>query len=185
MKKRQFLLNALKQPLKTGTFLPSQKFLIQKMIAPIDAKRCKCVAEFGAGDGCITQKLRKKLPPACLLLSFEINKKLLGNKRLHSRSSKDIVFVQDDVVHLEKYLQQYHVQELDYIVSSLPLAFIPKDKMMQILQIANKYLKHDGLFIQYQYSPASLRSVRQVFSDVDVQFTPLNLPPAFVYVCRK
>jgi len=182
MKKRQFLLNALKQPLKTGTFLPSQKYLIQKMIAPIDAKRCRCVVEFGAGDGCITRKLRRKLPSDCLLLSFEINKEFLRNKRSFS---KDVVFVHDDVVHLEKYLAQYNVLELDYIVSSLPLTNIPKEKMMQILQIANKYLKKDGLFIQYQYSPASLRSVKQVFFDVDVQFTPLNLPPAFVYVCRK
>lgn len=46
-------------------------------------------------------------------------------------------------------------------------------------------LKEDGLFIAFQYSKQMKKQLEQHFVIERICFVPRNLPPAFVYVCRK
>jgi phospholipid N-methyltransferase len=46
-------------------------------------------------------------------------------------------------------------------------------------------LKPEGVYVQFQYALKSKKLMEKHFSKVSISFTPFNLPPAFVYACRK
>lgn len=46
-------------------------------------------------------------------------------------------------------------------------------------------LNDDGLFIQFEYFLAGIKSVREFFSRIDINYEIFNIPPAFVMECKK
>ena len=72
---------------------------------------------------------------------------------------------------------------MDYIISSLPLAVLPIRLKLRIINECKLALGTEGVFIQFQYSLNAKDLLYKKFSSVDITFTPLNLPPAFVYHC--
>ena len=76
-------------------------------------------------------------------------------------------------------------ESVDVVISSLPLANFPFALKRDILQQCYDALKPSGLFIQFQYSLIDYKLLKKKFSSVERKFTPLNIPPAFIYVCRK
>ena len=182
MSKKEFIIQALKDFKTIGSPIPSQKFLINKMTRQINPKSCKCIVELGAGDGCITRELEKKINKNCKIISFEINKNLAGNLQ---SDNKNLIVINDDATNLQKYMHKYGIKKIDYVISSLPLAQIKKDKAVKLISLVRNSLKKNGLYIQYQYSLISLKKIKSVFKKVSISFTPLNFPPAFVYTCTK
>ena len=68
----------------------------------------------------------------------------------------------------------------------MPLTIIPSIISKAILKEAHKSLAIGGMFIQYQYSLTYFRKLKSVFKDkISLDFEPLNIPPAFVYRCKK
>ncbi len=182
MSKKEFIIEALKDFRTIGSPLPSQRFLIKKMIVPIKSKEYKCIIELGAGEGCITKEIIKRMPKNCLLISFEIKKSLLNNKKI---KNKNLIVINDNAIRLEKYLKKYKINKIDCVISSLPLSQIGKANVARILFIINKHLKNEGIFVQYQYSLYRLNMLKSIFSHVKISFILLNFPPAFVYECKK
>ncbi len=183
MARRRFLVNFLKHPGLTGSITPSSRFLVRKMVEPLgDLDSCRCVVEFGAGEGCLTRYLAERIPKKCKLLSFEINKDLLD--RVNCKNG-NVVLINDDVTRLERYLRRYKVKEVDHVISSLPLAQIRSENCLDLLSMVHRNLKKDGRYVQYQYSLLSKGLIERVFDKVEVRFTPLNVPPAFIYTCQK
>lgn len=181
MSRGTFFLSYLRHPHVTGSITPSSRFLVGKLLEPLDTSTFKQIVELGAGDGRVTKSLLEKFGTNCVLLSFEIDQKLTR----YLPRANNLTVIHDDVLHMRKHLKTHHLQEVDYIISSVPLANFPKAKRRKLLDIVASSLKHDGLFVQYQYSLLSLKDLREVFSNVTIRFTPLNVPPAFVYVCTK
>jgi phospholipid N-methyltransferase len=62
---------------------------------------------------------------------------------------------------------------------------IPNGVVRNILDIVKKVLSPAGAFIQYQYSLNVYRRLRTTFKNVDLNFTPMNFPPAFVFTCSN
>ena len=62
---------------------------------------------------------------------------------------------------------------------------IPENIKYNILDSTMKILTKDGVFIQYQYSLNAKKLLKSKFEKVNVDFTALNLPPAFIYHCRN
>ena len=65
---------------QTGGIVPSQKFLIEKMIAPIPETYQGRIIELGAGNGALTLRLAKRCPRA-KILACEINATLAHDNR--------------------------------------------------------------------------------------------------------
>jgi phosphatidylethanolamine/phosphatidyl-N-methylethanolamine N-methyltransferase len=86
------------------------------------------------------------------------------------------------------------IAQVDCIVSGLPWASFPDDMQTQYLDAMMTVLKPGGQFVTFAYLqglllPAGRRFRRKLdhyFSRVDRSRTVwLNLPPAFVYRCRR
>ena len=153
------------------------------MIDPIDFASVKCIVEYGPGTGTITTELLKRMPQDSILLAFEINKEFC--EKLGSINDPRIKIISDSAEYLEDYLTKNNIEKVDYIVSSLPFAMIPNSVVKNILSVAKKVLGTTGTFIQYQYSLNALRKLKSVFKKVDINFTPMNIPPAFVFICNN
>ena len=159
----------------TGSLVPSSRFLIRKMLEPIDFSSAQTVVELGGGTGNLTTALLKNMRPGSRLFCFETNEKFCHF--LKEIADDRLSVIPDSAGHISKY-----VTTADYIVSSLPLVVLPDADgiISEILSI----LKKEGKFIQYQYSLTTYKKFKRRFSSVSLGFTPFNIPPAFVYSCK-
>lgn len=183
MKKIAFLKESLKNLKTVGTVTRSSKYLCKGAIKPINFSKANTIVELGAGDGVITKHILKKMKPTAKLLAFEINPlfcetmRKIEDPRLH--------VIQDSAEHIEAYLKSIHATEADYIVSALPFVSLPKELGKKIVNTSYQHLKKGGLYMQVHYSLVTKSLYEEVFDEVDVNFVPLNVPPAFVLVCKK
>jgi len=119
-----------------------------------------------------------------ILLCFEIDDNLY-QKLVGRINDPRIKLVKDGAENLGKYLAKNNLAEVDCIISGLPLVSLPKKKSAQIITQIIKYLKRGGKYIQFQYSLTSFNKFKKLFSNLRVRFTLLNIPPAFIYACKK
>ena len=69
----QIIKESLKSIKEVGTVLPSSKFVVSKMIEPINFEKDISILEFGSGTGVITKEILKKMTPSSKLICFETN----------------------------------------------------------------------------------------------------------------
>lgn len=153
------------------------------MLDPIDFKTVKCIVEFGPGTGSITHELLNLMPSDSVLLAFEINADFC--EILNEIKDPRLKIISDTAENIELYLKENKIERVDYIVSSLPFAMIPNGIVKNILSVVKKVLKPAGSFMQYQYSLNAYKKLKNTFKNVEVSFTPINIPPAFVFICKN
>ena len=165
---------------EVGAITPSSKFLVKKMLQSVDFRKAALIVELGSGSGTITINLLKKMRKDGKLIIFETNKDFGIN--LKNIKDSRLTIYNESALNLEKRL---FGQSPDYIISGIPLATLSQRDKKSLLFFSNKVLSPNGLFIQFQYSLESLKDLKDVFDIVTVDFTPLNIPPAFVFSCVK
>ncbi len=178
-----FIQEATRRFRQIGAIAPSSRFLVKKMIEPVDFRHANIIVELGCGTGVITRALLNRMKPETQLWAFEINNEMLNflkkiqDKRLH--------LIHDDALNFPHYLQKARIQKVDYFISSLPLAIFSTEQQRQLFQNIQQYLSRQGAYVQFQYSLLSLKHIKAFFPSVRTYFTPLNLPPAVIYVAYK
>jgi phospholipid N-methyltransferase len=83
------------------------------------------------------------------------------------------------------FIQTLGAQHADIIVSSLPFTVFPSEIRDAILNKIHEFLNPEGYFVQFQYSLHSKKALNKRFNKTKIKFTPLNIPPAFIYTCSK
>ena len=179
----KFLKEAQRDIKTVGAVSPSSKFLVNKMVKPVDFANSKTLVEFGAGTGVVTRAILKNMNPDTQLLAYEINSTFYG--RLEKIDDERLLLQKDSVENLWSLMEERQIKEVDYILSSLPLSLFPKEQVSQILDVSRRALKKDGKYIQFQYSLNNLKDMRKYFERVKLDFSLLNMPPTFVYNCLK
>ena len=183
MNKIQLFFEALKNIKTVGTVTFSSKYLVNEMIKAIDFREARYLVELGAGNGCITKGLLDRMHPDARLLSFEINERFCG--MLHNLNDKRLTVACESAEKLEDYLNADQQQYADAIVSALPMVWLPDELNNKVLDVIMRRLKPGGHFIQLSYKRDTQDKFKHLFPDLEVHFTPLNLPPAFAFVCTK
>ncbi len=172
---------------QTGAIFPSQRYLIEKMIAPIPRDYRGVIAELGAGTGALTLRLAKRCP-AAKILACEINP-VLANHLRHNLDragiNGQVQVVRDAAEQVLSELTDKKGKRLDYIVSGIPLGNTSRRKTVALLRCIGKTLSRDGLYIQFQHSLLDRKKIQAMFSAVRTVPVLLNFPPAFVYYARK
>ncbi len=183
----KFFYNFLKKPKEIASILPSSKSLIKNMIKPVDFENSEYIVELGAGNGCVTKQILENMSINNKLVTFEINQKFIKELKKLENIVDDGRFriVNDSAEKLEEYLIEHRIDKVDYFISGLPLIAMKKEIRDSILKQILKYLSDDGRYIQMQYSLTSLKEFKEMFNGVKLNFTFMNLPPAFVYICSK
>jgi phospholipid N-methyltransferase len=179
-----FFKEAIKNLSTLGTLTPSSRFLANRMLKEIDFSKVDVLVELGPGNGIITQHILNRLPPKATLICFEINDSFYT--QLLKVKNPQLVVIKSSAEKIKQELNLLGFQKTDHIISSLPLTIISNKVSKEILDKSFEVLENGGTYIQFQYSLSYFKKLKTVFKkSISVDFEPLNLPPAFVYRCKK
>ncbi len=183
MTKIDFLKTGIKNLKTVGAVTRSSKFLCKKSISFIDFKEAKVIVELGAGDGVVTKHILAKMRPDAKLLAFEIMPDMA--KLLRKIKDDRLVVIEDSAALLAEYLAKHNTEKVKYISSAIPFVMLPDEEALKIIQACHDNMETGGVFMQIHYSLMAKKLYQQVFGNVDVNFVPLNVPPAWVLVSKK
>jgi len=172
---------------QTGAIVPSQRFLITKMIAPIPEDYCGEIIELGPGNGALTLRLAARCPGA-RVLACEINPALAQSTRQNLKKAGingRVRVVSDAAEHLLSERARTGRDKADFVVSGIPLGNLPRQQTLALIDTIGRSLREGGMYIQFQYSLMDRRKIRQRFASVRTVPVPLNFPPAVVYYALR
>jgi phospholipid N-methyltransferase len=172
---------------QTGAIVPSQGFLIEKMIAPVPKTYGGQVIELGAGNGALTLRLAAKCPGA-RILACEINPALAQATRENLRTAGingRVEVVSDSAEHILSERARRGMAKADYVVSGIPLGNLDRQRVGALLDKINRALGPGGMYIQFQYSLLDRKKIRARFPNLRTVPVLLNFPPAVVYYAQR
>lgn len=174
-----FLKQFFKDFKHTGAIAPSSRALTKNMLKDIDFTKPAHIIELGPGTGCMTEEILSKMHPESKLTCIEINP-LFCKNLLKIKTNKNFTVLEASASDFEKH---FKINEVDFVVSGLPLANFKKEEILGVFNAIKKVLKPNGSYIQFQYTKRLDKVIKNHFSNVFKRFSLFNLPPAFVYSC--
>ena len=179
-----FLLESFRNLRNTGSVARSSRFLCRHIVEKIAPEQAGIVLELGPGDGAITQYILDRLNPDARVLVFEINDIFIEKLR-NTFDDPRLTLIHDSAERMGTHLTERQIESVDYIISGIPFALLPEALAIRITVECRRWLRPGGWFIQFHYSPLRLQVYRRIFGNADMDFIPLNIPPAFVVSCQK
>jgi phospholipid N-methyltransferase len=176
-----FLQKFIQSPKQIGSVIPSSKFLTKKMINAVDSKKTMNIAELGSGTGAITEYFTQITTADSNVFLFEIDYEL----RSHLMQKYPNYHHYSEATELLAAIKKNGIDQLDCIISGLPYFNFSQSVRDKLLEQIVLSLKTNGQFIAFQYSLQMKEQLSRYFDIEAIHFVLLNLPPAFVYVCRK
>lgn len=179
-----FFSEFIKQRQQVGSVAPSSRFLAKSICKKINFQKTRVIVELGPGTGAFTKHLLKNLKEHDYLFCIEQNQ-LFFEKLSCQFNDPRVTIINGSAEDVIEHLSSAGFDEVDCIVSSLPLNNIDKLVKEKILTSCHYLLKPAGQFLQYQYLLSDFSTVKRHFAKHEVGFQPINLPPAFIYNCTK
>ena len=183
-----FLWAALLKQQQMGAIMPSQRFLVNRMIAPVPEDYRGRIIELGAGSGALTLRLAARCPKA-RILACEINRSLAQVNRSNLAAagvdSGRVEVVADSAETVLAQLYRKASDKPDFIISGIPLGNLAADQALAIIDAVRETLRPGGMFVQFQYFLADRKKIRARFERMRTVPVFLNFPPAFVYYAQK
>ncbi len=184
---RNFFWAGLLKQAQTGGIVPSQRFLIAKMLAPIPKTYRGQIIELGAGTGSLTWRLAARCPGA-RILACEINPTLareLKNSLTKAGYDGRVEVVSASAEHLLAEIGRCGRERPDFIISGIPLGNLGGAKAVRLLDAVHHTLEKGGMYIQFQHSLLDRKKIRDRFPDTRTVTAFVNFPPAVVYYAQK
>lgn len=182
-----FMWAALVKLRQTGAIVPSQRFLVGKMIAPVPETYSGRIIELGAGNGALTLRLAARCPQASIV-ACEINPVLARKTRDNlNRAGINgrVQVVSDSAEHLLSEMERRGMDKVDYVLSGIPLGNLPGERTQALIDAISQALGPGGMYIQFQYSLIDRKRIRSRFRMLRTAPVLLNIPPAVVYYAQK
>ena len=170
-----FLLQYLRKPRSVGAIMPSSPALVEAMLNPVDWSQAKVIVEFGPGTGVMTKGILARMRPDATLIAYEINDEFL----------QQLTVIKDSRFTLKNKSAETLDVRAEVIISSLPLLAFSHVLRKSILRNAATKLHREGIYVQFQYSSKLESVLKRFFPNIKRTWVAQNLPPAFVYACRK
>lgn len=183
----RFFSTALVNQAQIGAVVPSQRFLIDRMIAPVPRNYQGQILELGPGTGALTLRLAARCPRA-RILACEINSTLARHMRwtlVSAGLSGRVEVVLDAAEHLLAQITRLGMKRPDFIISGIPLANLRRELVLALIEAISRALAPGGMYIQFQYSLLDRKNIKTNFSKLNTVPVLLNFPPAVVYYARK
>lgn len=186
-----FLRAFLRNPATTGAIAPSSERLARVLASVVPVTGTPTVVELGPGTGAVSAVIARRLPAGARHLAIELDPAMVGHLR---RAHPDLEVVPGDARRLPALLAEHGVQRADAVVCGLPWALFDATTQTEVLAGISTAIGPTGAFTTFAYLqgmalPAARRfraTLRATFEEVQVTATVWrNLPPAFVYVCRR
>jgi phospholipid N-methyltransferase len=187
----RFLREFIRKPGSTGAVAPSSPELARLVVDEASLEGASVIVEFGPGTGPITRELLRRKPADAKLIAIERNEEFVT---LLQGQHPDLDVAHDTVQELHNILAARGEQTTDRIVSGLPWSYFEPELQRDIMTTARDSLSEGGIFVTFAYVqglalPRAWRFrqlLRELFTEVSQsEVVWANVPPAFVYTCRK
>lgn len=181
----------VRRPGRTGAIAPSSRELAEVMTSDMGLDSAATVVELGAGTGVFTRLIGEKVRRGTVALAFEIDGRLA---RELDGTIPGVEIVNDSAERIADHLRARGRDSADSILSGLPWASFNRGLQQTLLGAVLGALRPGGLFATFAYIPAAWfppgRRFRGMLKEgfASVETTRIvwgNVPPAFVYRCRK
>ncbi len=178
--KSLFFLEYLKNIRTVGAVLPSSRYLARKIVSEIDFDTAKVIVQFGPGTGSFTQEIIARKNPETKLLLIEKMPAFCHELKKQFGDEPNVLIECDSAERLTTLLKRHKLpSQVDYIVSGLPFASLPKDVSHGALAAARAHTKR-GVFITFQYTLLKRALFDTYFSQITFTRELRNIPPAYV-----
>ena len=181
----------LKNPRQVGACCASSPALCREITSAIGVENADLIAELGPGTGVITEEICAKLKPGAKVAAVELDEALANGIE---RRFQNVTVFRGCASQLDTMLNSRALPKADVVISGLPFAIFPEELQDKILQGIIRSLVPGGTFATFAYLqgvilPAGVRfrkKLEHTFPEVTTsQIVWNNMPPAFVYRCRK
>ena len=186
-----FFKNFVKTPTSIGAVCPTSPFLSKEMTQKIGLEEAKSVVELGPGTGAITPHIINALTSNTNFFAVELNTNFYNFFR---KKYPYLKIYNEDASNLKSRLQREKLESIDAAISALPWTTLPSSVQDSLLDAIVEALNPGCYFTTIAYvtgifTPSGIkfkRKLKKHFSHVGLsRLEWKNIPPAFVYRCRK
>lgn len=186
-----FVREFVRSPKSTGALIASSRELAHGMTSAANLASAKMIVEFGTGTGVFTEQILRQKNVDSEFFGLEINPIFVRKTRERCPAAR---VYQDSATNVRRYLVEHGHTGCDCIISSLPWSIFDKDLQEELLQVIFEALNPGGIFVTFSYISGPLlpagrhynRLLPTTFPSVSrSKIIWQNLPPAFIYACRK
>src|SRR3984957_4668958 len=116
-----FARNFFRHPRMLGSIVPSSRFLIRQLLAPVNWTQARGFVEYGPGGGGITAEVLRRMHPDAILIAIEMNPDFVSYL---GRAIPDprLKVVQGSAESVDEILRRFGRDSADYIISGIPFS---------------------------------------------------------------
>ena len=170
----------LKHPVMVGSIIPSSRFTIAKMLAPVTWDECKLFVEYGPGVGTFCRPVLERLPRDGMLIVIDTNPLFIDYLKDTIRDPR-FVPVLGSAADVEQIVRAYGHDHADYVLSGLPFSTLPDGIGPAIAAATHRVLRTGGAFLVYQFSAKARDFMARHFTHIEAGFEPLNVLPCKLF----
>ncbi|MDD3799140.1 MAG: methyltransferase domain-containing protein [Novosphingobium sp.] len=170
----------LQHPVMVGSIIPSSRFTIAKMLAPVNWDECKVFVEYGPGVGTFCRPVLERMRRDAQLIVIDTNplyidylKRTIGDSRFSA--------VNGSAADVEEIVRAHGHTHADYVLSGLPFSTLPEGVGPAIAAATHRVLRPGGAFLVYQFSAKARDFMAKHFTRIDKGFELLNILPCQLF----
>ena len=189
--RRAFLSAVLRNPAQVGAVVPTADVMAELLTRIVPRSGTPVVVELGPGTGAVTGFIDDRLDPRARHIAVELDPEMAAYLQ---RTHPGLEVIEGNAVKLGALLAEHDVEHADAVVSGLPWSLFDDETQASILSQIAELIGPTGAFTTFAYRHGLLlsaarrfrRTLHETFEEVLISATVWrNVPPAFVYVCRR
>ena len=177
---RVFFQGFVQHPRMVGSIIPSSRFTVEKMLAPVKWDECRLFVEYGPGVGTFCQPVLDRLPADGKLVVIDTNPLYVNYLRDAIRDPR-FHAVLGSAEHVEDIVHSHGYDHADYILSGLPFSTLPEGVGPNIAAATHRILRPGGAFLVYQFSAKARDFMARHFSHIEQGFEWRNVLPCQLF----
>lgn len=175
-----FLQGFIEHPVMVGSIIPSSRFTIAKMLAPVKWNECRLFVEYGPGVGTFCRPVLERLPRDGTLIVIDTNPLYIDYLKATISDSRFIP-VLGSAADVEEIVRAHGFDHADYVLSGLPFSTLPDGVGPAIAAATHRVLRPGGAFLVYQFSAKARDFMARHFGHIDQGFEALNVLPCKLF----
>ena len=175
-----FFKGFVKHPVMVGSIIPSSRFTITKMLAPVKWDECDLFVEYGPGVGTFCRPVLERLRGDGSLIVIDTNPDFIDYLRKTIRDSR-FTAVLGSAADVEAIVKTHGHDHADYVLSGLPFSTLPDGIGPAIAAATHRVIRPGGAFLVYQFSAKARDFMAKHFNRIDQGFEALNVLPVQLF----
>ena len=175
-----FLQGFLQHPVMVGSIIPSSRFTIARMLAPVKWDECRLFVEYGPGVGTFCRPVLERMRRDAALIVIDTNPLYIDYLK-HTITDSRFIAVLGSATDVEDIIRAHGHDHADYVLSGLPFSTLPDGVGEAIADATHRVLRPEGGFLVYQFSATVRDYMARKFSRIDAGFELLNILPCRLF----